>query len=100
MDSGLRLAFAGMTWPAFFDQGCWLKFEIRKGDATAERPYGLRYPLTLPDPDGQHLVGPTMRTVSRTSARRSRSARPPPTIGIRHTSTEDEPTIAAMATRC
>jgi hypothetical protein len=49
------LAFDGRTH--WLDQGYRLKFEIRKGEATAERPHGLRYSLTLHDPDGQRLVG-------------------------------------------
>jgi hypothetical protein len=49
------LAFDGRTH--WLDQGYRLKFEIRRGAATDERPHGLRYSLTLHDPEGQRLVG-------------------------------------------
>jgi hypothetical protein len=49
------LAFDGrIHW---LDQGYRLKFEIKQGEATAERPHGLRYSLTLHDPEGQRLIG-------------------------------------------
>lgn len=37
--------------------GYWVKFEIRRVDATAERPHGLRYSFTLHGPDNRRLVG-------------------------------------------
>jgi hypothetical protein len=49
------LAFDGRTH--WLDQGYRLKFEIRTGEATAERPHGLRYSATLHEPDGERLVG-------------------------------------------
>src|SRR5271154_3909310 len=49
------LAFDGRVH--WLDQGYWLKFEIKRGETTAERPHGLRYSLTLHDPEGQRLVG-------------------------------------------
>jgi hypothetical protein len=49
------LAFDGRTH--WLEQGYWLKFEIRRSEATTERPHGLRYSLTLHDPEGQRLVG-------------------------------------------
>ena len=49
------LAFDGRTH--WLDQGHWLKFEIRRGEATATRPHGLYYSLTLHDPEGQRLIG-------------------------------------------
>jgi len=39
------------------DQGYWLKFEIKRVEATAERPHGLRYSFTLHDPEGRRLIG-------------------------------------------
>jgi hypothetical protein len=49
------LAFDGRIH--LLDQGYWLKFEIKRGESTAERPHGLRYSFTLHDPDGRRLVG-------------------------------------------
>jgi len=40
-----------------FDQDYWVKFEIKRTDPTPERPHGLRYSLTLHDPDGRRLIG-------------------------------------------
>jgi hypothetical protein len=37
--------------------GYWLKFEIRRVDATPSRPHGLRYSFTLHGPDSTRLVG-------------------------------------------
>lgn len=49
------LTFDGRTH--WLDQGYRLKFEIKQGEATVERPHGLRYSLTLHDPEGQRLIG-------------------------------------------
>lgn len=49
------LAFDGRTH--WLDQGYWLKFEIRRGEATTTRSHGLHYSLTLHDPNGKRLVG-------------------------------------------
>ncbi len=40
-----------------FEHGFWLKFEIKRVAATAERPHGLRYSFTLHDPEGKRLMG-------------------------------------------
>lgn len=37
--------------------GYWLKFEIKRVEATKERPHGLSYSFTLHAPDGERLVG-------------------------------------------
>jgi uncharacterized protein DUF6516 len=48
---------------AFDDRVHWLqhnyrlKFEIQRVEPSAERPHGLRYSLTLHDPNGKRLVG-------------------------------------------
>jgi hypothetical protein len=34
-----------------------VKFEVKRTRPTPERPHGLRYALTLHDPDGRRLVG-------------------------------------------
>ena len=39
------------------EQGYWLKFEIKRGSSTPERPHGLRYAITLHDPEGRRLMG-------------------------------------------
>ena len=35
----------------------WVKFSVTRVPATAERPHGLDYALTLHGPDGERLVG-------------------------------------------
>ena len=37
--------------------GHWVKFVVVRTEATAERPHGLSYSLTLHAPDGERLVG-------------------------------------------
>ena len=39
------------------DAGHWVKFIVLRTEATAERPHGLSYSLTLRAPDGARLVG-------------------------------------------
>ena len=41
----------------FYERGYWVKFEIRRVEATEERPHGLSYSFTLHGPDNQRLVG-------------------------------------------
>ena len=40
-----------------FDSGYWLKFEVQRVEATAGRPSGIKYSLTLHDPDGDRIYG-------------------------------------------
>lgn len=35
----------------------WVRFLVRRVKATAAKPHGLDYSLTLHGPDGEHLVG-------------------------------------------
>ncbi len=49
------LAFDGRIH--HFEQGYWVKFEVKRTQPTPERPHGLRYALTLHDPDGSRLIG-------------------------------------------
>jgi len=49
------LAFDGRTH--WYEDGYHVRFEIRRVGRTAERPHGLRYSLTLHDPDGARLIG-------------------------------------------
>ena len=49
------LAFDGRIH--HLEEGYWLKFEIKRVEATEERPHGLSYSFTLHAPDGTRLVG-------------------------------------------
>ncbi len=49
------LAFNGRVH--HFEDGYWLKFEIRRSTETKERPHGLFYSFTLHAPDGTRLIG-------------------------------------------
>ncbi len=39
------------------DAGYWVKMEVASVPATAERPHGIRYSLTLHAPDNTRLIG-------------------------------------------
>ena len=41
----------------WYPQGYCVRFEIKRVAPTPERPHGLRYALTLHDPDGKRLIG-------------------------------------------
>jgi hypothetical protein len=49
------LAFDGRVH--HLEEGCWLKLEIKRVEATKERPHGLSYSRTLHAPDGARLIG-------------------------------------------
>jgi hypothetical protein len=49
------LAFDGRTH--HLEGGYWIKFEIKRVEATKQRPHGLSYAFTLHAPDGTRLVG-------------------------------------------
>lgn len=57
VDYGLEylLAFDGRLH--IFEDGCWVKFEIKRVAETKERPHGLYYSFTLHAPDGTRLLG-------------------------------------------
>jgi Family of unknown function (DUF6516) len=57
VDYGLEylLAFDGRVH--IFENGCWVKFEIKRVETTKERPHGLYYSFTLHAPDGTRLLG-------------------------------------------
>jgi hypothetical protein len=40
-----------------FEEGYWVKIEVKQTTATAQRPHGLSYSLTLHDPEGTRLLG-------------------------------------------
>jgi hypothetical protein len=56
-DHGLEflLAFDGRVH--VFEEGYWVKFEIKRVKSTKQRPYGLSYSFTLHDPHGKRLLG-------------------------------------------
>ena len=37
--------------------GIWIKYEVSTVKATVERPHGIKYSLTLHDPQGQRIFG-------------------------------------------
>jgi len=41
----------------WYTGGYWAKFEIRRVDATAQRPHGLSYSFTLHGPANERLIG-------------------------------------------
>lgn len=49
------LAFDGRIH--HLEKGYWLKFEITRVAAGADRPHGLSYSFTLHAPDGRRLIG-------------------------------------------
>jgi hypothetical protein len=62
------LAFDGRVH--YFEQGYWLKFEIKRVEPTTARPHGLRYAFTLHSPAGERLMGfDNAHTVPATGAR-------------------------------
>lgn len=40
-----------------FDEGYWVKIEVKRTTPTPRRPHGLSYSLTLHDPEGVRLLG-------------------------------------------
>ena len=57
-DPGLDTLFDLHGQTLFVDDiGHWVKFVVVRTEATAERPHGLSYSLTLHAPDGERLVG-------------------------------------------
>jgi hypothetical protein len=41
----------------WYEQGYFVKFEIKRIEPTEERPHGLRYSFTLHAPEGERLMG-------------------------------------------
>ena len=41
----------------FYQGGYWIKFEIRQGEASVQKPHGLSYSFTLHKPNGARLLG-------------------------------------------
>ncbi|HEY5071225.1 MAG TPA: DUF6516 family protein [Caulobacteraceae bacterium] len=40
-----------------FDEGYWVKIEVKRTTPTSRRPHGLSYSLTLHNPEGVRLLG-------------------------------------------
>lgn len=40
-----------------FEEGYWVKIEVKRTAPTPQRPHGLSYSLTLHDPEGTRLLG-------------------------------------------
>ena len=57
IETGLEtlLDLDGMTYR--LDKGYWVKFEVRLVQATAQRPHGLAYSLTLHDRNNSRVIG-------------------------------------------
>jgi Family of unknown function (DUF6516) len=49
------LAFDGALY--LFEEGYWVKIEVKRTTPTPQRPHGLSYSLTLHDPEGIRLLG-------------------------------------------
>lgn len=39
------------------EQGYWVKFEVSKVERSKDRPHGIKYSLTLHDPEGNRIMG-------------------------------------------
>ena len=39
------------------EDGCWIKFEVRQVAVSNVRPHGIKYSLTLHDPNNERIVG-------------------------------------------
>ncbi|HKO09479.1 MAG TPA: DUF6516 family protein [Alphaproteobacteria bacterium] len=66
------LAFDGRVH--HLEEGYWIKFEVKRIEATRKRPHGLSYAFTLHAPDGTRLVG--FDNAHGVPAKSSRSKRP------------------------
>ena len=53
--------------------GYWIKYEVSTAEKTAERPHGIKYSLTLHDPQGTRIFG--IDNAHRPRKRRSPAAR-------------------------
>lgn len=51
------LGLDGQVYVIDPDGGHWVRFVVREVPATAAKPHGLDYSLTLHGPDGERLVG-------------------------------------------
>ena len=51
------LLLDGETFVVDAEEMCWVKFVVKRVEASPERPHGLNYSLTLHDEDGERLLG-------------------------------------------
>jgi Family of unknown function (DUF6516) len=79
------LAFDGRIH--HFEEGYWIKFEIKRVKAAKERPHGLSYSFTLHAPDGTRVVG--FDNAHGVPARGARFKRPPETNDHWHRTKND-----------
>jgi len=86
-DYGLEflLAFDGRIH--LLEKNYFLKFEIRRVEASNERPHGLKYSLTLHGPDGERIFG--MDNAHLPPPKGSRLKKRPPAFDHRHKSEAD-----------
>lgn len=79
------LAFDGRIH--HLEEGYWIKFEIKRAEATRARPHGLSYSFTLHAPSGARLVG--FDNAHSVPATGSRFKRRPTTNDHRHRTEND-----------
>ena len=58
--------------------GYWIKYEVSAVEKTPERPHGIKYSLTLHDPQGERIFG-----IDNAHRPKSRAALPPSQSGRR-----------------
>jgi hypothetical protein len=85
-DLEFLLAFDGRVH--HLEKGYWIKFGIKRIEATDERPHGLSYSFTLHAPDGRRLVG--FDNAHGVAVAGSKFKRRPATVDHWHR-TEDDP---------
>lgn len=81
---GFLLDFDGRVH--WLEEGYWLKFEIKRVEASPDRPHGLVYSFTLHRPDGRRIMGFDNAHTARQPGRGSR-----PVASDHWHRTEDDP---------
>lgn len=56
-DPGLRTLLLLDGESFVVENGCWVKFDVKRVPISTEKPHGLEYSLTLHDSDNQRLLG-------------------------------------------
>jgi hypothetical protein len=92
------LAFDGRIH--HLEDGYWIKFEIKRAEATKKRPHGLSYAFTLHAPDGTRLVGFDNAHGVPARGSRSRYRRRPATTGTGRRPTQEGPTRSRTPILC
>ena len=75
------LSLDGEIYP--MERGYWVKFEARKIEATAERPFGISYSITLHDRNNTRILGYDNAHAVKTKKRAFMPGKPPGTIVIK-----------------